>query len=187
MLSDPSTVSPIRKRTRSLMALQLSQQVNSMGRVGIQVKLIRVEQDRQSVVLELCYSRHEADSNHATTWWRKYWKEPEPHEPHAAKRHRPFRKEMADIPRRQRLALSSHGKWPQALTVLAVGVTYRRPSNRLLVGHVASRRRCRHLLVLDLLLFVVARCPWGRSGEWGLTSRWAPMLRAQSPREWMSP
>ena len=64
MLSEPKTSSPIRKRMRSSMALQ----VNSIGCVGNQVKMIRVEQDRQSVVLELHYGRHEADSNHATTW-----------------------------------------------------------------------------------------------------------------------
>ena len=83
-------------------------QVNSMGRVDIQVKMIRVQHDRQSVALELHYGRHETESSHATTWWRTYWKDSEPHEGHAVKMHRPFHKEMADIPRRRRFA--SHGK-----------------------------------------------------------------------------
>ena len=142
---------------------------------------IRVEHDRQSVALALHYGRHETDSNHATTWWRTYWKDSEPHEAHATKMHQPFRKEIADVPRRRQF--SSHGKY--LLTVL--GVTYRRPSNRLLANHVASRRRFRHRLrvVPDLLLFAGARC--GRRGEWGLTSRmWAPMLWAQNPREGMA-
>ena len=77
-----------------------------MGRVDIQVKMMRMEHDRQSVAFKLHYGRHEADSSHgchATTWWRTYWKDSEPHKTHAAKMHRPFRKEMADdILRRHR-------------------------------------------------------------------------------------
>ena len=85
-------------------------QVDSMRHVDIQVKMIhvRVEHDRQSVALELHYSRHETDSSHATTWWRTYWQDSEPHETHPVKMHRPFLKETADIPRRQ--WMFSHGK-----------------------------------------------------------------------------
>ena len=67
MLSEPKTSSPIRKHTGSSMALQ----VNSMGRVDVQVKMTRVEHDWQSVALELHYGRHETDSNHATT--SRFW------------------------------------------------------------------------------------------------------------------
>ena len=57
MLSEPKASSPIRKRTGSPMALQ----VNSMGRAGIQVKMMCtvVEQDRQSVVVGLLAHLHE--------------------------------------------------------------------------------------------------------------------------------
>ena len=71
-------------------------QVNSMGRVGIQVKTIRVEQDQKSVVLELLYGRHGTDFNRATTWWRTLWRDSEPHETHFVKMHRPILKDMAD-------------------------------------------------------------------------------------------
>ena len=83
MLSEPKTSLPIGKCTRSSMALQ----VNSMGRVDIQVKMIRVEHDQQSVAFELHYGRHETDSSHATTWWKTYWKDSERHETHAVKMH----------------------------------------------------------------------------------------------------
>ena len=45
MLSERNTALPIRKRQRSAMALH----VNSLGRVDVQVKMIRVEHDRQSL------------------------------------------------------------------------------------------------------------------------------------------
>ena len=107
MLNEPTASSHTKKRTQSSTALQ----VNSMGRVDIQVETIRVEHelhDRQSVVLELHYGRHKPDFSRATTWWRTYWKDSEPHETHAVKMHRPFLHETADIPRRHRI--SSHGK-----------------------------------------------------------------------------
>ena len=74
MLSVPMTSLPTRKRTRSSMALQ----VNSMGPVDIQVKTIHVERDRQSVVLELRYGRHETDLNRATSWYRTLWQDSNP-------------------------------------------------------------------------------------------------------------
>ena len=81
MLREHTTSSPTKKCMRSSMALQ----VNSMGRVDIQVKTIRVEQDRQSVILELRYGRHGTDFNCATTWWRTLWRDSEPHETHFVK------------------------------------------------------------------------------------------------------
>ena len=49
--SEPTPPSPTKGRVRSSVALE----VNSMGRVDIQLKTIRVEQGRQSVVLALRY------------------------------------------------------------------------------------------------------------------------------------
>ena len=63
MISEHTTSSPTKERMRSTMALQ----VNSMGRVDNEVKTIRIEQNRQSVVLELRYSRHMTDFNPAAT------------------------------------------------------------------------------------------------------------------------
>ena len=100
-LSDPKISSPIKKHIRSSMALQ----VNSIGRVDIQVKKMRAEQDRQSVVLALCYSRHETDFNCATTWWRTLWRDSEPHETHFGKTPRPNLKDMADTLRQRRFSL----------------------------------------------------------------------------------
>ena len=101
MLSEPKTSSPIKTSMRSSMSLQ----VNAMRRVDIQVKKIRLEQDRQSVVLELRYGRHETDFNRATTWWRTLWRDSEPHETHFVKMHRTILKAMADTLRRLRLSL----------------------------------------------------------------------------------
>ena len=56
MQNERSSPLPTKKSTRSPVALQ----VNSKGRVDIQVKTIRVERDRQSVVLELHYSTRQA-------------------------------------------------------------------------------------------------------------------------------
>ena len=105
MLSEHTTSSPIKKRMSSSMVLQ----VNSMGLAWIfniiQVKTIRVEQDRQSVVLELHYGRHGTDLNRATTWWRTLWRDSEPHETHFVKIQQPILKNMADTLRRLRLSL----------------------------------------------------------------------------------
>ena len=92
-----------KKRMRSPMALQ----VNSMGRVDIQVRTARVEQDRQPVALELLYGRRGANFNRAATaaWWRAVWRDSEPHEAHFAKMHRTILKDMAGTLRRPRLSL----------------------------------------------------------------------------------
>ena len=79
---------------------------NSMGRMDIQVKIIRVERDRQSVVSEPCYGRHEADLNHAAGWYRTLWQDSNPHETHLIKMYRPILKDNVmgpTIRRRQRL------------------------------------------------------------------------------------
>ena len=101
MLNEPTASSHTKKRTQSSTALQ----VNSMGRVDIQVKMMRVEQDRQSVVLELHCGRHATDFNRATTWWRALWRGSEPHETHFVKIHRPIPKDMSATLRRPRLSL----------------------------------------------------------------------------------
>ena len=62
ILIEPTASSLTNKRMRSSMALQ----VNSMGRVDIQVKMTGVEQDCQSLVLGLRYGRHRTNFNHAT-------------------------------------------------------------------------------------------------------------------------
>ena len=145
-----------------------------MGRVDIEVKMIRVEQDRQLVVLELRYGRHRTDLSRAMTWWRNLWHDSEPHEAHCVKMYRPIVKDMADTQRRLRLALGSH----RLLTVQALGVT-RRPSNCRLAGRVALLRRwCHRWRVVPDLEFEVVR---GRPrGEW--SSPWvmvAPMPLAR--------
>ena len=50
------------------MRSSMAPQVNSIGRVDIQVKTIRVDQDRQAVALEQRYGRHVADFNREPTW-----------------------------------------------------------------------------------------------------------------------
>ena len=75
-------------------------QVNSMGRVDIQVKTIHVERDRQSVVLELRYGRHETDLNRATSWYRALWQDSNPHKTHFIKMYRPIFKDMGATLRR---------------------------------------------------------------------------------------
>ena len=98
MLSEPTTSLITKNRTRSSMALQ----VNSMGHVDIQVKTIHVERDRQSVVLELRYGRHETDLNRATSWYRTLWQDSNPHETHSIKMYHPILKDMgATLRRRQ--------------------------------------------------------------------------------------
>ena len=96
MLSEPTTSLLTKTRTRSSMALQ----VNSMGRVDIQVKTIRVEHDRQSVVLELRYGRHETDMNRAASWYRTLWRGSNPYETHFIKMYRPILKDMGATLRR---------------------------------------------------------------------------------------
>ena len=78
----------------------MAPQVNSMGRVDIQVKMIRVERDHQSVVLELRYGRHETGLNHATSWYRTLWQDTKPHKTHLVKIYRPILKDMGATLRR---------------------------------------------------------------------------------------
>ena len=92
MQSELTNSLPTKKRTRSSMALQ----VNSTGRVDIQVKMICVQRDHQVVVLELQYGRHEAGLNHATSWYRTLWQDSKPHETHLIKMHCPILKDMGD-------------------------------------------------------------------------------------------
>ena len=103
MLSEPTTSSPIKKGKSSRMVLLVS----SMGRVDtcIQVNMIRVEQDGQSVVLELRYGRHVTDFNRATTGYRTLWQDSKPHETHFIKMHRPILKDMGTTLRRRLLSL----------------------------------------------------------------------------------
>ena len=80
MLSEPMTSLPTKKRTRSSKALQ---------------------RDRQSVVLELRYGRHETGLNHATSWYRTLWQDSSPHETHRIKMYRPILKDMGAAVRRR--------------------------------------------------------------------------------------
>ena len=136
MQSMATNSSHTKKRTRSSMALQ----VNSMGRVDIQVKMINTRGTRSSVsglrlVLELRYGRHGTDFNRATTWWRTSCQDSEPHTTHVVKMHRPS---TADP--------KGHGRHTKAnmalfithrpLTVLAAGVTYQHSSNPRLADRV---------------------------------------------------
>ena len=106
MLSAPTASLPTKNRTRSPMALQM----NSMGPVDIQVKTIHVERDRQSVVLELLYARHETDLTRATSWYRTLWQESNPHETYTIKVHRPILKDMGATLRRRRESDASGSK-----------------------------------------------------------------------------
>ena len=96
MLSEPTNSLLTKKRARSSMALQ----VNSMGRVDIQVKMMHVERDRQSVVLELRYGRQEPDLNRVTSWYRALWQDSNPRETHFIKMYRPILKAMGATLRR---------------------------------------------------------------------------------------
>ena len=107
-----------------------------MGRVDIQLNTICVGQDRQSVFLELRYGRHATDFNRATTWWRTLWRNSEPHEIHFVNTHQPILKYIAESLRRRCLSLGGQ----RLLTVLALGVTYRRPPQHRLAGRVALRQ-----------------------------------------------
>ena len=150
--------------------------------LDVHVKAMRVEQDRQSVVLELRYGRHATDFNRTTTWWRSLWRDSEPHETHFVKMHRPILKGMTDTLSRLRLSLGCQ----RLLPVLTLGVTYQRPSNHRLAGCVASQRRYRHRLrvVPYLELVVVRGVP---NGGWRLPSPVvAPAPQAQNPREGMA-
>ena len=96
MLNEPTNSLLTKKHMRSSMELQM----NSMGRVHIQVKTVHVERDRQSVVLELRYGRHETDLNRATSWYRTLWQDSNPNDTHFIKMYRPILKDMGATLRR---------------------------------------------------------------------------------------
>ena len=74
MLGEPTDTSIRKNCIKSSIALQ----VNFMGRADVQVRMTHLERDRQSVVLELRYGRHEVDLNRATSWYRALWLDPTP-------------------------------------------------------------------------------------------------------------
>ena len=108
MLSEPKTSSPTRRRTRSSMAVQ----VNSMGRVDIQVRMIIITRGTRTTISGLRSSLRQAQAilqsrDYLVVDVLEVWNDSEPHETHTVKVHRPFLQETADIPRRRCMDLFS--------------------------------------------------------------------------------